>query len=92
MKEQHITRVTLDQAMALKDQTDWERFTKSDAGDEMDFDWDSAVVVVSPVKEAVSLRLDAEVLAFFRAGGKGYQTRINEILKSYVRTRHPDGQ
>lgn len=36
-------------------------------------------------KEAVSLRLDPGVLAWFRAGGEGWQTRINEALERYVR-------
>ena len=32
-------------------------------------------------KEAIKLRLDAEVLAHFRSGGPGWQTRINEALR-----------
>lgn len=36
-------------------------------------------------KEAVTMRLDREVLAFFRAsGGRGYQTRINAVLRAFV--------
>ena len=34
-------------------------------------------------KAQLTLRLDAEVLAWFKAQGKGYQTRINSILKAY---------
>ncbi len=34
-------------------------------------------------KTPVSLRLDAEVLDWFRAQGKGYQTRINAVLRSF---------
>jgi len=34
-------------------------------------------------KAAISLRLDAEVLDWFKAQGPGYQTRINAILKAY---------
>lgn len=37
---------------------------------------------VSP-KEQVTLRLDAEVLAWFRAQGRGYQSRMNAILKAF---------
>jgi len=36
---------------------------------------------VEPVKTSVSLKLDADVLAWFKAGGKGYQTRINRALR-----------
>jgi uncharacterized protein (DUF4415 family) len=35
-----------------------------------------------PVKQAVTLRLDADVLAWFRSHGPGYQTRINRLLRS----------
>lgn len=35
----------------------------------------------TPVKEQVTLRLDPEVLAFFKKRGPGWQTRINETLK-----------
>ena len=34
-----------------------------------------------PVKEAVSLRLDADVLAWLKKDGQGYQTRVNRILR-----------
>ncbi|MDE2474588.1 MAG: BrnA antitoxin family protein [Alphaproteobacteria bacterium] len=43
-----------------------------------------------PVKEQLTLRIDADVLAWFRsrsAHGRGYQTAINEALRQYVR-RH----
>jgi uncharacterized protein (DUF4415 family) len=35
----------------------------------------------SPVKQAVSLRLDADVIAWLKKPGKGYQTRANRILR-----------
>jgi uncharacterized protein (DUF4415 family) len=38
----------------------------------------------TPRKEAISLRLDAEVLDWFRARGPGYQTRINAVLRAYM--------
>ena len=34
-----------------------------------------------PIKEAVSLRLDADVIAWLKRPGKGYQTRVNRILR-----------
>ncbi len=34
-----------------------------------------------PVKQAVSMRLDADVIAWLRKSGKGYQTRANRILR-----------
>ena len=47
-------------------------------------DWDNAVrqnQFYRPVKQQTSIRLDADVLAWFKAQGKGYQTRMNEILR-----------
>jgi len=36
-----------------------------------------------PIKTAITVRLDADVLAWFRAQGSGWQTRMNEVLKAY---------
>jgi uncharacterized protein (DUF4415 family) len=38
-----------------------------------------------PVKERVTLRLDAEVLAWFKKAGRGYQTRINRALEKVMK-------
>jgi len=38
----------------------------------------------APRKTAVSLRLDADVLDWFRSRGAGYQTRINAVLRAYM--------
>jgi len=37
-------------------------------------------------KRQITLRLDAEVLDWFRASGAGYQSRMNAVLKAYVKT------
>lgn len=37
-----------------------------------------------PPKQQVTLRLDADVLQWFRAQGRGYQTQINALLRAYV--------
>ena len=38
-------------------------------------------------KQQVTLRLDPDVLSFFRKQGKGYQTTINAVLRTYVAAR-----
>ncbi|HYX67525.1 MAG TPA: BrnA antitoxin family protein [Terriglobales bacterium] len=58
-------------------------------------DWSGAVVgkFYRPIKEAVSIRLDADILAWFKGQGSGYQTRINEVLRrfmAYTRERRAD--
>jgi uncharacterized protein (DUF4415 family) len=37
-----------------------------------------------PRKEQVTLRMDADVLKWFRSLGRGYQTRINALLRAYM--------
>jgi len=46
--------------------------------------WDDAELVLPEPKQAVSLRLDREVLEWFRRGGPRYQTRMNAVLRAYV--------
>lgn len=38
-----------------------------------------------PIKQAVSMRLDADVIAWLKKRGKGYQTRVNSILRQTMR-------
>ena len=54
-------------------------------------DWSSAERgrFYRPVKQLLSVRLDADVIAWFRASGEGYQTRINAALREYVATHAP---
>lgn len=39
-------------------------------------------------KTQTTVRISNDVLAFFRASGRGWQTRMDEALKKYVATRH----
>lgn len=49
--------------------------------------WDSATVVAPPTKQPISLRVDTDVLAWFKAQGPRYQSRINAVLRSYMTQR-----
>src|SRR5437867_8258188 len=40
-----------------------------------------------PIKQLVSLRVDADVLAWFRGQGKKYQTHMNEVLRREMQTK-----
>ena len=54
--------------------------------------WDEAVLVVPGPKQAISLRVDQDVLDWFRNSGPRYQSRMNWVLRSYVsvmRRRRP---
>lgn len=52
-------------------------------------DWSGAVVgkYYKPIKKSLTIRLDADVLAWLKSGGRGYQTRINSLLRSVMDTR-----
>ncbi len=54
----------------------------------LDFDWSEAVLVIPPKKKAISIRVDEDVLDYFK--GKeagGYQRRINAVLRSFVQQK-----
>ena len=61
---------------AMRSDPDWQ--------DDLDPDWANAVLVVPPSKTPISIRLDDDVLAFFKSAGPGYQKRINAVLRSYM--------
>jgi uncharacterized protein (DUF4415 family) len=46
--------------------------------------WAAADVVVPPRKQAISLRVDQDVLAWFKRQGPRYQTKMNAVLRTYV--------
>jgi len=51
---------------------------------DMIVDWTSATVDLPRPKSVLNMRVDRGILDFFRAQGRGYQTRINAVLRSYV--------
>lgn len=79
--------------------TDWERvrnmtdeeIATAVAGDPdavpIDLDWSDAELVIPARKQPVSIRLDEDVLAFFKETGSRYQTRINEVLRIYMKAQ-----
>ncbi len=50
--------------------------------------WDQATVVVPVPKEAISLRVDADVLGWFKKQGPRYQSRMNAVLRSFMTQHH----
>jgi len=73
-------------------QTDW---SKVDAVEDTAIDyseipkldehfWKNAKMVFPENKVKVTMRLDPDVLRWFKKQGKGYQTKINAVLKSYI--------
>ena len=79
-----MTRITLNEALETKGKTDPNRLAASDGGDGSDFDWSTAEIIDPQTKQMISLRLDQDLLEWLKSQGKGYQTRINAILRSYM--------
>jgi len=50
-------------------------------------DWSQTVLGLPPRKEHINIRIDADVLAWFRQTGRGYQTRMNKVLRVFVESR-----
>jgi len=46
--------------------------------------WEKAQLVQPMTKQAISLRVDSDVLDWFKNQGKGYQSLMNAVLRSYV--------
>ena len=71
--------------------TDWQRLDAMkdqdiDTSDiaELDDNFFQKAELHVPPKKPVTIRLDADVLDWFKSQGKGYQTRINKLLRSYM--------
>ena len=76
---------------AGKTHTDWKAAALKPVPDGMNpddamerIDWATTELPMPKRKEHTNLRIDADVLAFFREQGRGYQTKINAVLRSYV--------
>jgi uncharacterized protein (DUF4415 family) len=50
-------------------------------------DWSRAVRGMPPHKRDIHIRIDEDVLDWFRRAGRGYQTRINNVLRAFMESR-----
>lgn len=50
-------------------------------------DWQDAIVVVPGGKGLLSLRIDNDIVKWFKSKGPGYQTRMNAVLRSYMEAK-----
>ena len=48
--------------------------------------WEDSPLDLPEPKQAISLLVDRDVLEFFKSGGKGYQTRMNAVLRAYMKS------
>lgn len=80
--------------MSKVSKTDWKRLAKMADDDidtsaipELDDEFFKNAKLVVPHKQPVTLRLDADVLEWFKSQGQGYQTRINNLLRRYMESQ-----
>lgn len=75
-----------------KSQTDWASLRQED-DNQIDYSdipattedfWKDAKVVMPLHKVPLSLRLDEDIIDYFKQQGRGYQSKINAVLKAYV--------
>jgi uncharacterized protein (DUF4415 family) len=97
MKSGRIIRMTLEEALSKPGRTDWAKFdatTEADIDRQVaedpdlqaieNLDWSKAEWIDAPAKQPISIRLDADILDFFKSKGNGYQSRINRVLRHYM--------
>ncbi|MDB5538461.1 MAG: hypothetical protein JWQ89_188 [Devosia sp.] len=88
MKEKHIERYSQDELRKMYERGDYVPISEKDLpGEELpEGFWEDAQVVFPEERPtSVRLNLDPEVFAFFKSQGKGHITRMQNVLKAYVR-------
>jgi uncharacterized protein (DUF4415 family) len=96
MKEKNTTIVSRDAPRRIKSNLDKlrkltdEEIDASIANDpdwSEDWNWGEAVLIIPPKKKAISIRVDEDVLDYFKKEGSGYQRRMNAVLRSYMQQK-----
>jgi len=102
--KENIVRVTAEEARAMKGETDYARLDAMTDEDiaravaedpdaaPIDADWSEAVLVVPAALRDAMLRVDDDVLAWFRGAGEGFKARMNAVLRSHVEQQRREGR
>ena len=88
LNELSISKKRLKQLKAIKD----EDIDYSDIPELEENFWQKVEVRLPEAKTGVYIRLDGDVLDWLKSQGKGYQTRINAILRAYYEAHRNDAQ
>ncbi|HUF71126.1 MAG TPA: BrnA antitoxin family protein [Longimicrobiales bacterium] len=106
-REKKLVRTTSGELARMADATDWEQvegLTDADIEGPIADDPDAAPVlddafwrnaeILDPrhEKSTITMRVDDDVLDFFKRGGSGYQSRMNAVLRAYVYARRQKAQ
>jgi uncharacterized protein (DUF4415 family) len=88
LNELSISKQRLKQLEAIKDEhIDYSDIPELDANF-----WKNAELRLPEAKKGVYIRLDSDVLDWLKSQGKGYQTRINAILRAYYEAHRNDAR
>jgi uncharacterized protein (DUF4415 family) len=80
-----IARYSLSQVKAMRDRGEDKTSPDAPEAESLGADfWKNARVVMPAGKTSVHLRLDSDVVEWFKANGKGHLTRMNAVLRAYV--------
>lgn len=96
MKDEKLVKFSVEQLKG--GDSDWERVrsltdddidaaiaSDPDAAPPLDEEWFRDAYVCIPAKIATSIRVDGDVMEWFRSQGKGWQTRMNGVLRAYAK-------
>ncbi len=86
VRKQSVAELTAEQLDELKNLASLPD-TKIDCSDAPELtNWNEAVIgkFYRPVKQTITIRLDADVVSWLKTGGKGYQSRANAILRQVM--------
>ena len=78
--KQHAIKSDLDRIDKLRD----EDIDYSDIPELADEEFAKPLTPWPPKKETITIRVDSDVLGFFKRQGTGYQTRMNQVLRRYM--------
>ncbi len=95
MKEKStIVRHSLSQVHALRERGEDQTSPKAPEAESLGAEfWSRARVVMPGSKTSVHLRLDSDVVEWFKAHGKGHLSRMNAVLRAYVEAqKHPSSR
>ena len=103
VKKSNIVSYSTEQLAAMiargEDRTDWAKIHATSEAEleasiladpddiHVELDWTKAVRGIPLPKEHINLRVDHDVMQWFRSNGKGYQTLMNNVLRAYVESR-----
>jgi len=102
--KENIVRVTAEEARAMKGETDYARLDAMTDEDiaravaedpdaaPIDADWSEAALVVPAALRDAMLRVDDDVLAWFRGAGEDFKARMKAVLRSHVEQQRREGR